>query len=218
MERRKLLLGSGAALATVLAGCSSTETDGSPSDNSPSDGSDPDSANGTDDEGAGDDGDENDPGHDHDHDENGDEKDKKKKGDGTDEEGDQDDEGDEDDGEDADEKDTIPGFDEDAFEFDSAFVSITDVTRDGDELFIHADTQTTDENELYDDLEPLADSFQAAVVDPQAFAAAINTVHLRIDHYGNTVATFRIEVDWIIAYLNGELTVDELIELILETV
>ena len=62
MERRKILLGSGAALATVLAGCSSTETDEeSPDeddDNGFDDGADDDASDEYDDDGDDDDDDD----------------------------------------------------------------------------------------------------------------------------------------------------------------
>lgn len=186
MERRKILLGSGAALATVFAGCSSSETD------EPRSG-DTDEIDGDDSDTDGDGGDDQDD------------------ADATDE-----DTTDETDGEDAPEE--IPGFEEEAVEADGDLVSITDVARDDETVTVLAETDTLDEDELQAELEAVGLAFVDAIVDIEAFAAEITTIPWHIKFNDNNIASFHIEVDWITAYKNGELSEDELVEQILETV
>lgn len=192
MERRQILLGSGAALATVLAGCSSDETDdGStsngdddepPAGNGPDGGDDADSTDGTKDDGKGNDEDDG----------KGDDKDKS--------------------------DDDVPGLDEDKLTIDSGKISIADIIRSGDEITVVATTTTTDSEVLQDELESLGSDVSDAVTDPEAFTDAINTVNWVLKHDGSTIMTFYVEVQWVREYINGELSEDAFTDHILETV
>lgn len=187
MERRKILLGSGTVLATVLAGCSSSETDDPKSDDS-----DDDTFGNTDDKNG--------------KDENGDDKKDDKKDDGkTDDENGKDD------------HQKIPGFKKGKIELDSDLLSIKDIKRDGRKLFVVIDTKTLDENKLAAELEHLANTHADAVVDPEKFAAEIDTVYWYIEHEKKLVTSFYVEVKWLIAYQKGKLSQEELLDKIAAT-
>ena len=164
MERRKILLGSGAALATVLAGCSSDETGSDSNDNDES----------TDGE-TGDNGDSSDE---------------------TD----------------------VPGLDRDKLKLDSEKITIKDVSKDGDTVDIVATTTTTDPETLAAELQSLGQTVSAAITDPGAFKAEINSVSWVLENDGAMVMSFYIDVQWAIAYINGEMGDDEFVQTVLETV
>jgi|GEM_PF-591368 len=191
MERRQILLGSGAALATVLAGCSSDETDdgsNSNGDGDPSAGNGPDGGDGADST----DGTKDDNKGDDEGDGKGDDKDKS--------------------------DDNIPGVDEDKLTIDSGKISIADIIRSGDEVTVVATTTTTDSEGLQDELESLGSDVSDAVTDPEAFTDAINTVNWVLKHGGSTIMTFYVEVKWVREYINGELSEGAFTDRILETV
>lgn len=167
MERRKILLGSGAALATVLAGCSSNETDSGPDSNDDNDGS----PNG-----------------------NG-------NGDGTDSE----------------DKADVPGLDRDKLKLESDKISIKDINKDDDEIDIVATTTTTDPETLSAELQSLGETVSAAITDPEAFKAEINSVTWVLEKNGTMVMSFYIDVQWAIAYINGEMSEDEFVQTVLDT-
>ena len=169
MERRKILLGSGAALATVLAGCSSDET-----------GSDPESN-----------GNNNEP------------LDDNTNGDDTDG---------------SDGNTALPGLDRDKLILDSEKITIKDVTKDGDTIDIVATTTTTDFETLNTELQSLGHSTSAAITDPQAFKTAINSVTWELEHDGTVVMSFYIDVQWAIAYINGEMSENEFVQTVRDTV
>lgn len=148
MERRKILLGSGAALATVFAGCSSTET-----------------------------GDE-DPGGDDNGDDNGD--------------------------------DGVPGIDDDGLQIDGDTLTITDVGRDGDRLYVVSETKTTDPDVLEKELEKIGYDLAATVKDPDRFKAEISEVEWVLEHDGDHVFAVYVDVKWIVDYHEGKLSEDEL--------
>ena len=164
MERRKILLGSGTALATVLAGCSSDETGSDSNDNDES----------TDGE-TGDNGDSSDE---------------------TD----------------------VPGLDRDKLKLDSEKITIKDVSKDGDTVDIVATTTTTDPETLAAELQSLGQTVSAAITDPEAFKAEINSVSWVLENDGAMVMSFYIDVQWAIAYINGEMGDDEFVQTVLETV
>ncbi|WP_440763676.1 hypothetical protein [Natronorubrum sp. DTA7] len=175
MERRKILLGSGAALATALAGCSGSETSDDSGDDD--DGSDPDpNGNGKEN------GEDND---DHDTD-------------GTD-------------------TDDVPGFDGKKLDVDSDAISVKAIDKKGDKLEVLVETEITDHEKLYAELESLADDHDDAVVDPEAFIAEIKTVEWIIEHEKTTVASFYVDVDWIVSYLQNELSKEEFYEKVKQT-
>lgn len=207
MERRKILLGSGAALATVLAGCTSSKTDSSKSDDStnPSGGTTDSSddtnmtGNTTDNttdnstnSGAGDSGSESESGTGHGH------------------------EGESDGGHDNEDQ-TIPGFKQEKLNLKSDLVSIADISRNGDTVNVHAHTKTKDKDKLHGELDSIVDDFKAVVVDPSAFAEAISTVRWQVGHQGSSVTSFYVKVDWVIKHMNGKMSKKKLINRILET-
>ncbi|MDS0475374.1 hypothetical protein [Natrinema sp. 1APR25-10V2] len=168
MERRKILLGSGAAIATVLAGCSSDETgDDSNSNDDDSD----DSLNG---------------------DDNG-----------------------ENDG--SDDKAEIPGLDRDKLKIDSGKLTIEDVNKDGKTVDVVATTTTSDPETLFAELDSLGDDMSAAITDPEAFAAAVDSVTWILEKDGAKVMSFYVDVKWAIKYMNDEMSQDAFVERVLET-
>ncbi|MDQ2050612.1 hypothetical protein RBH26_08940 [Natronolimnohabitans sp. A-GB9] len=163
MERRKILLGSSAALTTALAGCFGSDSD----DENGDDGSEPATEGGS-----GDDSEDN---------------------------------GDEDDGD----VDDVPGLDSDELEFDTDAVTIEQVDHDGDTVSIVAATDVTDHEELYEELESLADDFDAVVADLDRLKDEISAIELTVDHDEMKVASFTIEVTWIADYHDEKITKDE---------
>ena len=186
MERRKLLIGSGAALTTALAGCFGTDDDGS---DDPEEGRE--EGGGTDDE--------------DDHDENGD--------DYEDEDDDSDDE--EYDDEDYDD---VPGFDSKDLDVDSDKVSVDHVKLDGDVVDVKATTTTTDRDALYAEFESLARDVERPMHDIDEFDGEISLIQWTIvDDEGTTVATFYVKAEWIRMYDDDELTDEQFLEMVLET-
>ncbi|WP_049921951.1 hypothetical protein [Halopiger djelfimassiliensis] len=174
MERRKILLGSGAALATVLAGCSSSETDEeNPDDGEESLGDEPDS--------------------------------------------DSEDESDTDSEDGDDSYDDVPGFDHDTLTVSSDHLTVTGIEHNGDRATVIADSEITDRNALYSELEVLAEDLAAAVTDSEAFTEEISRVEWVLEHDGNQLLTFYAEVEWILEYIGEEITKDELVSRMLET-
>ncbi|RQG89111.1 hypothetical protein EA462_12115 [Natrarchaeobius halalkaliphilus] len=170
MERRKILLGSGAALATVLAGCSSTETGEELSDDTDDDPSD---------DGASyDDGD--------------------------------------DDYDDGDDHDEIPGFDG-GIETDSDKLTVTEVSRDGDSLGIAVQTEVTDTDELYKELEDVGHDLAYAISDSERFKAEVDVIELYLERDGAHVVGLFIDVEWALDYLEGEISREELGKKIVDT-
>ena len=158
MERRKVLLGSGAALMTALAGCSSDETS---DDDEPSD-----------------------------------------DGTGSSTDGDNGDNGDDD-------TDDISGFDSDGFETSSDEVSVTEVEHEDDIVTVIAESEITDYEKLHAELEMLADDLDEAVDDMETFADSFETIELTVDHDEKHVATYTIDVQWLVEFHEGEISAEE---------
>ena len=192
MERRQILLGSGTALATVLAGCSSDETD----NDSNSDGTDgqPPADDDTADTGDGATGTD------------GTKKDKDKT-DGTHDDKDKTD----------DSNGDVPGLD-DELTIDSWMISVTDISRDGDELTVVATTTTTNSDALRDKLESIASDMSDAVTDPEAFADAIDRVSWVLKHDGTTILSFYVDTQWVRKYSTGAMSREAFTDRVLETV
>ncbi|MCW8172165.1 hypothetical protein [Natrialba swarupiae] len=165
MERRKILLGSGAVLATVLAGCSSSETDEETGDDSSF-------------------GDDDDDGY----------------------------EGDDDDGDDGE----VPGFDGDV-ETDSDKVAVTDVTHDSGTVSVDVETDTTDTDELYKELEVVGHDLAYAVTDPDRFKRDVEIIELYIEHDGAHVLGLIVDVQWLLDYLEDEISRKELKDKIVDS-
>lgn len=176
MERRNVLLGSGAALATVLAGCSSEET--------------------SDDDGTNDDGSESPT--------NGD----------NDDTGDKGEDGEKGEDEKHDNHDDIPGFEKGNFELKGDYMSISVLKRKGDTVKVVVDSETTDQEKLYADLESLADDVDKSIIDLETFADHIETIELIVKHDGEKVVSYSIDVQWIVWYRDGKKTRAELLEAI----
>ena len=157
MERRKVLLGSGAALMTALAGCSSDETS---DDDEPSDDG---SGSSTDDNG-----------------DNGDS-----------------------------DTDDSSEFDSDGFEISSDEVSVTEVGHEDDVVTIIAESEITDYEKLHAELEMLADDLDGAVDDMEAFADSFETIELTVDHDEKHVATYTIDVQWLVEYREEEISAEQ---------
>ncbi|ELY94038.1 hypothetical protein [Natrialba taiwanensis] len=164
MERRKILLGSGAALATVLAGCSSSETDEPNSDDDSSDGSSGTGGNGSSD---------SDPDSDSD-------------------------------------SDDVPGFDKDEFDLSSDKLSVMEINRSGGTVDILVSTQVTETEELYAEIESVAEDLVTAIVDPERFKAEIDTVEWVLEYEGSRVVGLYVDVQWVFDYLEDEISREEL--------
>ncbi|ELZ05180.1 hypothetical protein [Natrialba aegyptia] len=164
MERRKILLGSGAALATVLAGCSSSETD-EPND----DGSSDDGGSGTGGNGSSD----SDPDSDS-------------------------------------SSDDVPGFDKDGFDLSSDKLSVMEINRSGGTVDILVSTQVTETEELYAEIESVAEDLVTAIVDPERFKAEIDTVEWILEYEGSRVVGLYVDVQWVFDYLEDEISREEL--------
>ncbi|ELZ04025.1 hypothetical protein [Natrialba asiatica] len=165
MERRKILLGSGAALATVLAGCSSSETDEPNSD----DGSSDDGGSGTGGNGSSD----SDPDSDSD-------------------------------------SDDVPGFDKDGFDLSSDKLSVMEINRSGGTVNILVSTQVTETEELYAEIESVAEDLATAIVDPDTFKDEIDTVEWVLEYEGSRVVGLYVDVQWVFDYLADEISREEL--------
>ncbi|WP_254525013.1 hypothetical protein [Natrinema caseinilyticum] len=174
MERRKILLGSGAAIATVLAGCSSDQT-----------------------------GDESN--------QNGDGSDDSLDGDGNGNGNGNDDSGD------SDKKADIPGLDRDKLKLSSQKLTIEDVNKNDKEVDVVATTTTTDPETLFTELETLAADLRRAITDPQAFAAAVDSVTWVLEKDGAMVMSFYVDVSWAIKFINDEMDREEFLDRVLET-
>ena len=172
MERRKILLGSGAALTTALAGCTGSDS----SDDDESD----DTESITDGETEIDEPDAN--------------------GDGEPEDADGADPTGETDGDD------IPGFDAAELDLETDAVTITEIERAGDRVEVVAASETADLEELYAELETLPDDHEDALVDHEAFVDEIETIEWVVDHDEKKVVSFTVEVAWLVAYHEGELS------------
>ncbi len=159
MERRTILLGSGAALATVLAGCIGSDENGD----------EPDEESATTDDG---------------------------------------------------EVDDIPGYDNDELEptLEDHDISIDRAKHDGDELHVEYTASESDFEDLEDTFESISDSVAKGVKDPEKFAAEIRIVYVTIyDSAGDELASFYIEVQWAVDYMNGDLTEEAFIDKVSET-
>ncbi|MDQ2052796.1 hypothetical protein RBH26_20355 [Natronolimnohabitans sp. A-GB9] len=167
MDRRTVLLGSGAAFATVLAGCAE-DTDQEDGTN-----------NDTNDDANGDPADEK----------NG-KKDEKKDG-----------------------KADVPGFDRDDFRIDSDVLSVTEITYDKRTLDVRVMILTDDRDELIDELRALAPGLARSIRDAEAFLAAVDEIEFTlVDEDTNRMFSFYLDAAWLRAFLEGDITDDELID------
>ncbi|AEH36630.1 hypothetical protein [Halopiger xanaduensis] len=183
MERRKILLGSGAALATVLAGCSSSETGEEEPENDSE-------------ESFGDDGDDT--------------------GNGSDADSDNDSDTDSGDGSDG-EHDDVPGVENDQIEVADDTVTITSIEKDGDKLDIVARTDTTDIEELKKVFATFAADLDGAIEDVERFIDEISSIEWILEHEGSRVLAVYIDVEWVVSYIEGELSDEEFADKVVST-
>lgn len=171
MDRRTVLLGSGAAFATVLAGCAedTDQEDGTNDD--------------TNDDANGDPADEKNGKKD-------DKKDEKKDG-----------------------KADVPGFDRDDFRIDSDVLSVEEITYDKGTLDVRVMILTDDRDELVDELRALAPGLARSIRDAEAFLAAVDEIEFSlVDEHKNRVFSFSLDAAWLRAFLEGDITDDELLD------
>ncbi|ADB62037.1 hypothetical protein Htur_3172 [Haloterrigena turkmenica DSM 5511] len=188
MERRKILLGSGAALTTALAGCTGS---GGNDDDDPDDDDKTESITDDDSENENSENEETE----NEESENGNESDSEES-DGTGETSDAD----------------IPGFDGSKLSLESDAVSITSVERANRTVEVVATSEVTDLQKLYAELETLADAHENAIVDVEAFADAIDAVDWVVDHDAKKVISFSVKTDWLADYRNGDLSANAFLE------
>jgi ATP-dependent helicase YprA (DUF1998 family) len=197
MERRTILLSSGAVIATALAGCAGTsaESDQSEAATESYDTSESDPRDDTDYE---------DTANSEKRDENAKQEDEKAE-----------DEKDEDEKEEDEtkEKDAIPGFERDAFEIDSDILRVKEITYRDHELNIRVMLTTSDRDELIEGLQALASGFTPAVHDVEAFFAEVNEITFTLyDEHKDRIFALFVNVRWLREFLDGDLTNDEFVE------
>lgn len=186
MERRKILLGSGALFATALAGCtsaSSNQKDGTtdhPKSNTRDQKSDRDEK-----------------------------KDSAKNTDNKEEEPDQDEKQEHDD-----ESEDIPGFDRDAFEIDSDVIRVKKLAYRDHKLDIRVMVTTTDRDVLAEELRALAPGFERALrttdVDAEKFFAEVEQIKFTLyDEHKNTVFAIFLDIQWLREFLDDDMTDEE---------
>lgn len=202
MERREVLLGSGALFTTLLAGCVGDE-DQEEDNESNNTGSDPDEGTN------GDDGS-------NDHDNNDSNGDDGQNDDGKDDEEDKNGEEDE---KDDDEKGAIPGFDRENFEIDSDVIHIKEVKYHDHRLSMKVMLTTTDRSELADELEALAPAFENAIRDADAgeFFSEVEEIEFRLyDENKKSRVAILLDVQWLQQFMNDDMTNDEFVNEVLD--
>lgn len=210
MERRKLLLGSGVGLATVLAGCSGEDL-------MSGDENDPD-GNGNGNETPNDSG------------ENGEKGKNSKKG----KNGENGEDGDEKSG-DKNGKRDVPGLDADAFEslLEQRGITIETLRRSGPNLTLEVSVSdlntddlsaSADSAELRQRLSDIVSAAADAVTDPQAFIAEIETITVSIldetdgkNKKGKSGLTVKVRVSWLVEFVRNQRSEEELLDRITET-
>ncbi|GAB3021461.1 hypothetical protein GCM10025298_06290 [Natronobiforma cellulositropha] len=105
--------------------------------------------------------------------------------------------------------DDIPGFDFEDLESiaNDNGLFVNGVERDGDELFV--DLVATDD---VADAPPawLSAGFVRAIGDVDEFAAEISLVHVSVTDEDGSTESFLVDVDWVLAYHEGDLSETEL--------
>ncbi|NKE37478.1 hypothetical protein GWG54_17020 [Natronococcus sp. JC468] len=197
MDRRKVLLSSGAAFTTILAGCSN-ETGSENSDSSENGAANGQADNGkTEDEKNG--GEKN----------GNKEKTEKEEKNGEDEkEG-----GDEQEDEKGDEKeaDEIPGFDRAKCELNSDLIQIKELAYHDQKLEVCVVVTTTDRAALREELLELAPALERGVTDAEAFLAELEEVKLTVQNEAReTILSAYLDVQWLREFLNDDMTNEEL--------
>lgn len=196
MDRRKVLIGSGTAIATILAGCTGGEEEDTNGDN----GTDPDPDNETNG-----DGETEEPGEGNESEEP--------------DEGDEGDEEDEEDEEDKEEQEEIPGFDRDNFEIDSDVIKLKELTYRKRKLDIRLMVTTSDRDELREELEALGPAFENAIRDADAdeFFAEVDQLQFTLlDENKDTRVSVFVDIEWLRQFVDDDITSDEFVNELLE--
>lgn len=198
MERRAILLGSGAVFATALAGCTSANSGqkGGTDDTTESDIQDEKESNDEKDSANNNEKDENEPDH-------GDD-DEKKEHDNKKEE-----------------QQDIPGFDRDAFDIDSDVIRVKDITYRNHQLNIRVMVTTTDQDVLGEELRAFGPGFERAMrdtdVDAEEFFAEVKEIRFSVyDEHKNAVFAIFLDIRWLREFLDDEMTNDEFVDRILD--
>ncbi|KYH25029.1 hypothetical protein HAPAU_28500 [Halalkalicoccus paucihalophilus] len=195
MERRKLLLGCGAGIATLVAGCTGNEDDEDNNDNG-------DNGNNGDNGDNGHDDNNGDNGHD---DDNGDEKDDDEK-----EEDKEDDE--------KEDKNDIPGFDRDNFEIDSDVIELKKLKYKDHRLDVRVMLLTTDREELSEELEALAPGFEQAIrnADVEEFFEEVEEIKFTLyDENKKTRVAVFLDIEWLQQFMDDDMTNEEFVNRVL---
>ncbi|NUB92788.1 hypothetical protein HT576_17415 [Haloterrigena sp. SYSU A121-1] len=219
MERRKLLLGSGVGLATVLAGCSGEDLMSDDENESDENGNGNETPNGSDENGEdAEDGENGENGKDGKNGENGE----------SAEDGDEK-------GGDKNGKRDVPGLDVDAFEslLEQQGITVETLRRSGPNLTLkvsvsdlNADdlSASADSAELRQRLSDIVSAAGDAVTDPQAFIAAIETITVSVldgtdgkKKKGKSGLTVEVRVSWLIEFVRNRRSERELLDRITET-
>lgn len=185
MERRKVLLSSGSMIAIALAGCTNVSSD---------------QKDGTDDT------------TESDHrDKKGNHDDKK---DSANNDKDENDEEEPDHGDEKEEQQDIPGFDRDEFDIDSDVIRVKKLAYQDHRLDIRVMVTTTDREVLAEELRALAPGFERAIrdadVDAEEFFAEVQQIKFTLyDEHKNTVFAIFVDIQWLQAFLDDEMTDEE---------
>ncbi|WP_162993912.1 hypothetical protein [Halalkalicoccus subterraneus] len=198
MERRKVLLGSGALFTTLLAGCVGDEDQSGDDENDTTDSEPDDETNGDD----GSDGHDDSNGNDDGDKDGGKDEDKE---DGKEHEDKEDDEEHED-------KEGIPGFDRENFEIDSDVIHVKEVSYHDHRLKIKVMLTTTDQNELAEELQALAPAFENAIrnADAGEFFSNVEEIEFRLyDEDKKSRIAFLLDVRWLQQFMDDDMTSEE---------
>ena len=110
----------------------------------------------------------------------------------------------------------VPGFDKDKLDLDEYGLKIDHVKRDGST--VHVEVEATETALAQENLEELLAVVADAIVDPDAFKVAIGSIDVTVvDDAGNAVLSFFVDVEWAVAYVQDELTLEEFTEKVSET-
>lgn len=197
MERRRILLGCGAGIATLVAGCTGNEDDENNNDSGTGD-----NGNNGGNGGNGDNGNNGDNGQD---DNNGDEKD------GDEKEEDKEDDKKED-------KNDIPGFDRENFEIDSDVIDLKKLKYKDHRLDVRVMLLTTDREELSQELEALAPGFEQAIrnADVEEFFREVKEIKFTLyDENKETRVAVFLDVEWLQQFMDDDMTNEEFVNRVL---
>ncbi|NKE37482.1 hypothetical protein GWG54_17040 [Natronococcus sp. JC468] len=191
MDRRKVLLGSGAAVTTLFAGCASQTGAENGADNK-----DNGNAKGK---------------------ENSEKKseDKKKNGKHSEEKGEKKGHEEQEDKKDGGDKtDEIPGFDPAACEIDSELIHIKELSCHDGTLIVRIVVKTEDREKLLEELSELAPALERGITDVEAFFAEVDEMEFTLQNESKeTLFAIHLDVMWFREFVNDNLSNEELMEM-----